>query len=89
MNGLLQSNVESPKWKAGNTARTISLSPFDPGPSTFEANMLFDFASGLMTATRPTSLFNAQCHLIGDILQNEQVAQCHLLVDMFAKGSRP
>jgi len=46
--------------------------------------------NGQVCAPTPTrSLFSAQCHLIGDVFQDEPPAQCHLLGDMFAKTSHP
>jgi len=71
MSGLQQSNVVSPKSKAGNVARTISLSPFDTPPSISDANLLFDFAPDLTTVPRPASLFTAQCHLLRDMFAKE------------------
>ena len=72
MSGLPQSNVESPKSKAGNVARTVSLTPFDIRP-TSDVDLQLDFGARLTIFTRPASLFTAECHV---------------LRDMFAKGGR-
>jgi hypothetical protein len=73
MNDLQQLKFESAKSKAASGPRTISLSPFDTRPAPFDDSLLFDFAPELTTATRPASLFTAECHVSRN---------------MFAKGAR-